>query len=48
MIYLYRIIMPGEDRVTNLEDLPQEEQDRIKEQLSQRIADEIAIIQARS
>lgn len=48
MNYIYNIIQSDGSKTTNIAELPQEEQDRIKEQLSQRLADQISLILARS
>ena len=48
MNYIYKIIRPNEDKATDMSELPQEEQDKVKEQLSQRLADKISLILARN
>lgn len=47
MNYIYKIIRPNDDKATDINDLTPEEQERIKSELSQRLADQISIILAR-
>lgn len=48
MNYIYKIIRPDTDKVTDINDLTLEEQERVKSELSQRLADQISLILARS
>lgn len=48
MNYIYKILRPNDDKATDIKDFTPEEQERIKSQLSQRLADQISLILARS
>lgn len=47
MNYIYKIIRSDDEKATDIKDLTPEEQERIKSELSQRLADQISIILAR-
>lgn len=47
MNYIYKILNK-DNNVTELDKLPLDEQEKIKEQLSQKLADSISVILARS